>query len=178
MWYRIDLVWTDASEERIASIFRIEKSAAVSIHLLTLVPSSRIFLFWRWRRYLPPELRFTEDLHGATSQKTAFFIVTAVKISKLTKKLYFYRQLNRNLRLVLKTPRFFLNKCAIFSLLRLHWFFKFPPLSPWNKTPATPLNIEYVNKNNIYRSDSFRLLAAQSGLLRRSFEGNTFIILV
>jgi hypothetical protein len=27
---------------------------------------------------------FTQDLHGATSQKTAFFIVTAVKTSNLT----------------------------------------------------------------------------------------------
>jgi hypothetical protein len=44
------------------------------IHLLTLVPGSRIFLPWRWRRYIPPKGRFTQDLHGATSQKTAFFI--------------------------------------------------------------------------------------------------------
>jgi hypothetical protein len=28
MWRRVDLVWTDASEERIASIFRVEKSAS------------------------------------------------------------------------------------------------------------------------------------------------------
>jgi hypothetical protein len=39
-------------------------------HLLTLVPRSRIFLPWRWRRYVPPKRRFTQDLHGATSQKT------------------------------------------------------------------------------------------------------------
>jgi hypothetical protein len=50
-------------------------------HLLTLVPRSRI-LPWRWRRYVPPKRRLTHDLHGATSQKTAFFIVTAVKTSK------------------------------------------------------------------------------------------------
>jgi hypothetical protein len=30
------------------------------------------------------ERRFTQDLHGATSQKTAFFIVIAVKTSNLT----------------------------------------------------------------------------------------------
>jgi hypothetical protein len=35
------------------------------------------------RRYVPPKRRFIQDLHGATSQKTAFFIVTAVKISNL-----------------------------------------------------------------------------------------------
>jgi hypothetical protein len=38
MWRRVDLVWTDVSEERIASIFRVEKSAS---HLLTLVPRSQ-----------------------------------------------------------------------------------------------------------------------------------------
>jgi hypothetical protein len=27
MWCRVDLVWIDVSEERIASIFRVEKSA-------------------------------------------------------------------------------------------------------------------------------------------------------
>jgi hypothetical protein len=42
-------------------------------HLLTLVPRSRIFLPWRWRRYVPPKRRFTQDVHGAISQKTAFF---------------------------------------------------------------------------------------------------------
>jgi hypothetical protein len=36
------------------------------------------------RRYFPPKRRFTQDLHGVTSQKTAFFIVTAVKTSNLT----------------------------------------------------------------------------------------------
>jgi hypothetical protein len=52
-----------------------------SSHLLTLVPRSRIFIPWRWRRLVPPKRRFTQHLHGATSQKTAFFIVTAVKTS-------------------------------------------------------------------------------------------------
>jgi hypothetical protein len=33
----------------------------------------------------PPKRRFTQYLHGATSQKTAFFIATAVKPSNLTK---------------------------------------------------------------------------------------------
>jgi hypothetical protein len=31
---------------------------------------------------------FTQDIHGATSQKMAFFIVTAVKTSNLTSYLY------------------------------------------------------------------------------------------
>jgi hypothetical protein len=46
-------------------------------------PRSRIFLPWGWRRYVPPKRRFTPDPHGATSWKTAFFIVTAVKTSNL-----------------------------------------------------------------------------------------------
>jgi hypothetical protein len=32
----------------------------------------------------PCRTRYTRDLHGVTSQKTAFFIVTAVKTSNLT----------------------------------------------------------------------------------------------
>jgi hypothetical protein len=51
MWRLVDIVWTDVSEERIASIFRVEKSAS------------------RWPQ-----------------TKTAFFIVTAVKTSNLTKR--------------------------------------------------------------------------------------------
>jgi hypothetical protein len=82
MWSHVVLVWTDVSEEHIASIFRVEKSearnqreqvAADCTQLLTLVPRSQIFLPWRWRRYIHPKRRFTQDLHGATSQKTAFF---------------------------------------------------------------------------------------------------------
>jgi hypothetical protein len=38
-------------------------------HLLTMVRRSRIFLPWRWRRYFRPKHRFTQDLHGATSQE-------------------------------------------------------------------------------------------------------------
>jgi hypothetical protein len=71
-------------QAHIASIFRVEKSASESAAFLTLVPHSRIFLPWRWRRYVPPTCRFTQDLHGATSQKTTFFIATAVKTSNLT----------------------------------------------------------------------------------------------
>jgi hypothetical protein len=44
MWRRVDLVWTDVSEER----------------------------------------QFTQDLYDATSQKTAFFIVIAMKTTDLT----------------------------------------------------------------------------------------------
>jgi hypothetical protein len=68
MWRRIDHVWTDLSEERIASIFKIGKPQARN----------------QREQVAAPKRRFTQDLHGATSQKTAFFIVTAVKTSNLT----------------------------------------------------------------------------------------------
>jgi hypothetical protein len=59
-------------------------NAVFCSHLPTLVPRLRIFLLWRRRRYVPPKRRFTQDLHGATTQETAFFIVTAVKTWNLT----------------------------------------------------------------------------------------------
>jgi hypothetical protein len=51
--------------------------------------SLEIFLPWRWRWYVPPKRRFTQDLHCATSQKTAFFIGTAVKTSNPTLPIQF-----------------------------------------------------------------------------------------
>jgi hypothetical protein len=42
-------------------------------------PSSQIVLPWRWRRGVPPKRQFSQDPHGATSQKMALFIVTTVK---------------------------------------------------------------------------------------------------
>jgi hypothetical protein len=50
-------------------------------HLLILVPRLRIFLPEDGLKH-----QFTQYLHTATSQKTAFFIVTAVKTSNLKKK--------------------------------------------------------------------------------------------
>jgi hypothetical protein len=47
---------------------------SVCSHLLTLVHRSRIYLPWRWRRYVPPKRRITQDLHSATSQKTTSFL--------------------------------------------------------------------------------------------------------
>jgi hypothetical protein len=53
-------------------------------HLLTLVLHSLILLPWRWRLYVPPKLRVSQDLHSATSQKTTFFLITDKKTSHLT----------------------------------------------------------------------------------------------
>jgi hypothetical protein len=136
MWRHVVLMWTDVSEERVASVFGGEKSAneepawavgcrlscvsktvssirtgreeewamlplpsphywfpmwptlahflslhswlfltgsPVCSHLLTLIPHSQIFLPWRWRQRDHPKREFTQELHGAISQKTTFF---------------------------------------------------------------------------------------------------------
>jgi hypothetical protein len=63
-------------------------SALYTAEFISDISRLRIFLFfflpWRWRRYVPLKRRLTPYLHGATSQKTAFFVVTAVKTSNLT----------------------------------------------------------------------------------------------
>jgi hypothetical protein len=61
-----------------------QQVAQSASHLLKLVPHLWIFLPWRRRWYVPPKHQFTQDLHSATSQKTAFFIATAVKTSNPT----------------------------------------------------------------------------------------------
>jgi hypothetical protein len=38
----------------------------------------------KWRRYVPSKRRLLQEPHGITSQKTPFFIVTAVETSNLT----------------------------------------------------------------------------------------------
>jgi hypothetical protein len=75
MWRRVGFVWTDVSEDRVASIFRVEESASEE-------PACSC-------RLSSPKRRFTQKLHGATSQKTAFFIVTAVKTSNLNNIFFF-----------------------------------------------------------------------------------------
>jgi hypothetical protein len=92
VWRRVDVVdWTDVSEDRIASIFRVEKNPRAKNQreqVAAELASSSLadfFLPWRWRRYDPPKRLFNRPhLHGATPQKTAFFIVTAVKTSNPT----------------------------------------------------------------------------------------------
>jgi hypothetical protein len=69
-------------------------------HLLSLVLNSQIFLPWRWKRYVPPKRRFTQDLHSATSQeKTACFMNLKVCRNKqwlAVSRYIFKRLLRRN----------------------------------------------------------------------------------
>jgi hypothetical protein len=129
MWRRVDLVRTDLSEERIASILRVEKSTseepawAVGCSLQSPAhagSSLEDFPPWRWRPYVPPKGWLTQDLHGATSQKTAFFIVTAVITSNLTISLRSILILSSHLRLGLPSGLFFPSCIPMKTLYALH----------------------------------------------------------
>jgi hypothetical protein len=72
---RVALVRTHVSEERSASFIRVTRIVELGT---TLVVTSN-------RRTLRRNIKFLQEPHGVTSQKTPFFIVTAVKISNLTK---------------------------------------------------------------------------------------------
>jgi hypothetical protein len=74
MWRRLDIVWTDVSEERITSVFRVEKSASEEPAWAVGCSSSVLFgvhvvtedggdIFLRKVCWLSP------DLHGIISQK-------------------------------------------------------------------------------------------------------------
>jgi hypothetical protein len=76
MWRRVDLMWTDVSEK-----YRLHlQGRKIREWDWKLQPPfhigfrSRFFLPWRWRAYFPPKRRFTQDLHGSTTQKKAFFM--------------------------------------------------------------------------------------------------------
>jgi hypothetical protein len=58
----VALLRTDDSEERTSSIIGVT----------------------RWRRYVTPKRRFLQEPRGLTSNKTAFFVVTAEETSNLT----------------------------------------------------------------------------------------------
>jgi hypothetical protein len=57
----------------------------VCSHLLTLVSRALIFRPWRWRRYVPPKRRLTQDLHSAKFQKTFFRLMEVHKIQNTLK---------------------------------------------------------------------------------------------
>jgi hypothetical protein len=89
MLRRVALVRTDVSEEPGASFIRVTRIGELGT--TQAATSNRLTL-----------LRNTKEPYGVTSQKTPFFIVTAVKTSNLTiskhladfgKNLWFYRKL-------------------------------------------------------------------------------------
>jgi hypothetical protein len=76
MLRRVALVRTEVSEELSASIISVTR-IGILIHRF-LSPC------W-WRCYVPSKCLLLQEPHDVTSQKTPFFIVTAVKTTSLTK---------------------------------------------------------------------------------------------
>jgi hypothetical protein len=78
---RVALVRTDVSEEPGASFIRVTKIGELG--RTQAATSNR-----RTLRRNPPKRRFLQEPHGVTTQKTPFFIVTAVKTSNLSGSSY------------------------------------------------------------------------------------------
>jgi hypothetical protein len=78
MLRRVALVRTDLSEELSASIIRVTRIGELG----TLAVTSNRRTLRRNTKF--PKCRFLQEPHGVISQKTPFFIVTAVKTSNLT----------------------------------------------------------------------------------------------
>jgi hypothetical protein len=97
MLRRVALVRTDVSEELSTSIIRVTRISKLETFAVTsnrrtlrigelgkLVPSSPIHVTLMMKMLISPKCRLLQEPHGVTSQKAAFFIVTAVKTSNLT----------------------------------------------------------------------------------------------
>jgi hypothetical protein len=65
-----------------SSCVHTERAVADNREVLTLFLARRFLSPRSCRRYVPPERRLLQEPHGVTSQKTAFFIVIAVKTLK------------------------------------------------------------------------------------------------
>jgi hypothetical protein len=87
MLRHVALERTDVSEERIASIIRVTRIGKLGITLAVashVVPSASILVTLMMVTIHSSETSVLQEPYGATSQKTAFFIVTAVRTSSLT----------------------------------------------------------------------------------------------
>jgi hypothetical protein len=67
IYRRVVYMWTDISEKRITSIFRVEN------HLLHAMLLLADFRSWWWRWYVPSKRRFAFGQYGAISPKMATF---------------------------------------------------------------------------------------------------------
>jgi hypothetical protein len=115
------------------------------------VPSSPILVTLMKEALSSPKRRFLQEPHGVTSQKTPFFIVTAVKTSNLIMFLVFNQETQKKLRLkILFTDRSILlyylyptleyrkNNCFEYFLFSMGWtimmrLFQPPTIHPRRK---------------------------------------------
>jgi hypothetical protein len=77
---RVALVRSDVSKELSASFIRVTRIGELG---KTQAATSN-------RRTLRSVRRFLQEPHGVTTQKTPFFIVTAMKTSNLTDRMFFF----------------------------------------------------------------------------------------
>jgi hypothetical protein len=93
MWCHVALVRTYMLEEHITSIIKVKRISELGTMLAITSNSSLLLLtflacwffsLWWWRWYVPPKHWFLQEPHGITSQKMAFFIITAIKVLNLT----------------------------------------------------------------------------------------------
>jgi hypothetical protein len=82
MLRRVALVRTDVSEELSASIISMRRLLVTA----NAVPSSPILVPLIREAIITSETSVLTRAHDVTSQKTQFFIITAVKISNLTRQ--------------------------------------------------------------------------------------------
>jgi hypothetical protein len=85
MLRRVALAITDVSEEHSAPLIKVTSIREPGKTLAVAVPRSPILVTLMMGRYVPTKRWFLHEPHGITFQKTAFFTVTAVKTSSLTK---------------------------------------------------------------------------------------------
>jgi hypothetical protein len=65
-------------------VSRGQRGGSPTVVAACVVPSSPIFVTLMKEAPVPPKRLFLQEPHGVTTQKTPFFIVTAVKTSNLT----------------------------------------------------------------------------------------------
>jgi hypothetical protein len=89
MLYSVALVRTDVTKELNPSFIRVTRigelgTLAVNSNRRTLRRNAKYWHPDEGGAKVPPNLRFLQEPHGVRTQKTPFFIVTAVKTSILT----------------------------------------------------------------------------------------------
>jgi hypothetical protein len=84
MLHRVALVRTDVSQERNVSIIRVTRIDELGTTLAVISHPGTQLVVPRSPILVPPKRRSLQEPHSFTYQKTAFFIVIAVKTSNLT----------------------------------------------------------------------------------------------
>jgi hypothetical protein len=122
----------------------------VCSHLLTLVPRSRIFLPWRWRRYVPSKRRLAQDTHSATSQKTYFNRRTKKSTKHLSQASRTFDQTLNTIPIVLVLHKTLLQNSNTFQVQIFVLGFFEPPLS----APELTSNLLYTTWQNYKHTSS------------------------